>query len=76
MIIEHLSKIDSTNEYIKKYPSIKVVIDLHRDSIAANDNDKVKTSVEIDGKKAAQIMLVMGSQSGSIKNYPNWRNYY
>ena len=61
------------NEYIKKYPSIKVVIDLHRDSIAANDNDKVKTSVEIDGKKAAQIMLVMGSQSGSIKNYPDWK---
>lgn len=59
--------------YTKKYPSIKIVIDLHRDAIAANDTDKVKVTTEIDGKKAAQIMLVMGSQSGNVKNFPNWR---
>lgn len=59
--------------YVKKYPSIKVVIDLHRDAIAANDTDKVKVTTEIDGKKAAQIMLVMGSQSGNVTNFPNWK---
>ncbi len=59
--------------YTKKHPSIKVVIDLHRDAIAANDTDKVKVTTEIGGKKAAQIMLVMGSQSGNVKNFPNWR---
>ncbi len=59
--------------YIQKYPSIKIVIDLHRDAIAANDTDKVKVTTEIDGKKAAQIMLVMGSQSGSVKNFPDWK---
>lgn len=64
---------DTICDYIKKYPSIKVVIDLHRDAIAANDTDKVKVTTEIDGKKAAQIMLVMGSQSGNVKNFPNWR---
>ncbi len=61
------------NSYKENYPSIKVVIDLHRDAIAANDTDKVKVTTEIDGKKAAQIMLVMGSQSGSVKNFPNWK---
>ena len=30
-------------------------------------------TTEINGKKAAQIMLVMGSQSGSVTNFPNWR---
>ncbi len=64
---------DTICNYIKKYPSIKVVIDLHRDAIAANDTDKVKVTTEIDGKKAAQIMLVMGSQSGNVTNFPNWR---
>ena len=64
---------DTICSYLNKYPSIKVVIDLHRDSIAANDTDKVKVTTEIDGKKAAQIMLVMGSQSGSVKNHPNWK---
>lgn len=59
--------------YTKKYPSIKIVIDLHRDALAANDTDKVKLTTEINGKKAAQIMLVMGSQSGSVTNFPNWR---
>ena len=64
---------DTICSYTDKYPSIKIVIDLHRDAIAANDTDKVKVTTEIDGKKAAQIMLVMGSQSGSVKNFPNWK---
>lgn len=64
---------DTICSYTEKYQSIKVVIDLHRDSIAANDTDKVKVTTEIDGKKAAQIMLVMGSQSGNVKNFPNWK---
>lgn len=58
--------------YTEKYSSIKIVIDLHRDAIAANDTDKVKLTAEINGKKAAQVMLVMGSQSGSVKNFPNY----
>lgn len=59
--------------YLKQYPSIKIVIDLHRDAISPAANEKVKVTTEIDGKKAAQIMLVMGSQSGSVKNFPNWQ---
>ena len=61
------------NSYLKKYPTIKVVIDLHRDALSENDTDKVKLTTEIDGKKAAQVMLVMGSQSGNVKNFPNWK---
>lgn len=60
-------------DYLKKYPSIKVVIDLHRDAIAENDTDKVKVTTEINGKKAAQIMLVAGSQSGVVTTFSNWR---
>lgn len=64
---------DTICKYTEKYPSIKIVIDLHRDALAENDTDKVKVTTEIDGKKAAQIMLVMGSQSGNVKNFPNWK---
>ena len=63
----------TVNSYIKKYPSIKIVLDLHRDAISAGGNDKTKLVTEINGKKAAQIMLVMGSQSGSVTNFPNWK---
>lgn len=58
--------------YLEKYPSIKIVLDLHRDAVSSG-NDKVKLVTEIDGKKAAQVMLVMGSQSEGGSGYPNWR---
>ena len=60
------------NSYLKKYPSIKIVLDLHRDAISA-DGGKAKLVTEIGGKKAAQVMLVMGSQTGSIKDHPKWK---
>ena len=58
--------------YLKKYPSIKVVIDIHRDSVSA-EGGKSKLVTQINGKKAAQVMLVMGSQGGIVKDYPNWK---
>ncbi len=58
--------------YLKKYPSIKIVIDMHRDAIASG-SEKTKVTAKINGKKAAQVMLVMGSQSGSVTNFPNWQ---
>ena len=36
-------------------------------------NDKIKLTTEIGGKRAAQVMLVMGSQSGSQTHFPNWK---
>lgn len=61
------------NSYLKKYPSIKIVLDLHRDAVSSGESDKVKLVTEIEGKKAAQVMIVMGSQSGSVTNFPNWQ---
>lgn len=61
------------NSYLKKYPSIKVVLDLHRDAVSADNGDKTKLTTVIDGKKAAQVMIVMGSQSGNVTNFPNWK---
>lgn len=60
------------NGYLKKYPSIKIVLDLHRDSISSGD-DKKKLVTEISGKKAAQVMLVMGSETGSVSGFPSWK---
>lgn len=64
------------NEYLKENPSIKVVVDLHRDSIAMDGNDKCKPVAQINGKKAAQVMLVVGSETGTVKNFPNWRENF
>lgn len=63
----------TVNSYLSKYKSIKIVLDLHRDSVTVSGSDKSKLVTKINGKKAAQVMLVMGSQSGSVKNHPNWQ---
>lgn len=64
---------ETVKSYLKKYPSIKIVIDLHRDSVNYDDGTKVKPTVEIDGKKAAQVMLVAGCEAGAVEGFPNWR---
>lgn len=67
---------DTIKAALTKYPSIKVVVDIHRDAIMANNADKTKPVVEIDGKKAAQVMLVMGSQDGNVTGFEGWRQNF
>ncbi len=65
----------SVEGYLKKYPSIKVVLDLHRDAIQRSDGTKIKPTATIDGKKAAQIMIISGCQEegGPIEGFPEWK---
>jgi len=64
---------ETIKKYLKQYPSIKVVIDLHRDAITQSNNTKVKPTAEINGKKAAQLMLLCGAETGGVTNFPNWK---
>lgn len=59
------------NEYLKKYPSITVTLDIHRDAIE-NSGTRVKPTATINGKKAAQVMIIAGVDDGTM-NFPNWR---
>ena len=59
---------EAIEEYLAQYPSIAMVIDLHRDAIG--DDEKMYKTVSSD-EGAAQIMFVMGSD-GSFQ-YPDWR---
>lgn len=61
-----------TKEWLKKYPSIDVVIDLHRDSITYDSGTKLRPEVTVNGKSAAQIMICTGSNSGKVEGYDNW----
>ena len=64
---------ETIKSYLEKYPSIKVVIDVHRDAINEEDGDKIRPIVNIKNKIAGQIMIVSGCQSGEITGYPNWQ---
>jgi len=57
------------SEYLKKYPSIKYVIDLHRDSLG--DSERIKTNAS-DISGCAQVMLVAGCHGNGVI-YPIWK---
>lgn len=63
---------EAIQDYLKKYPSIKVVLDLHRDSAQNADGSQWATKATVNGKDAAQLMLVVGSNSSGEAN-PNWQ---
>ncbi len=62
----------TVQRYLDKYPSIKIVLDLHRDALGSG-NDIVKPIKKINGKNAAQVMICVGSQTGIVDDFPNWR---
>lgn len=65
---------ESVEQYLKKYPSIQVVLDIHRDAIQESDGTKIKPVSEINGKKAAQLMIISGCQEpgNGITDLPDW----
>ena len=60
---------------LKENPTIQVALDIHRDAIQDSDGTKVKPTVKVKGKKAAQIMIISGCQEegNPITNLPDWR---
>ena len=67
---------ETIQKYLEKYPTIKVVLDVHRDAIAKDDNTKLKPTAEINGKKAAQIMILAGCETDSVEDFPNWEENF
>lgn len=58
--------------YLAQYPSIQVVLDVHRDGMTAADGTKYKVTADIGDEKAAQVMLLCGSSEGGLP-HPNWK---
>lgn len=57
--------------WLEQYPSIKIVLDVHRDALVADDGTVYKAVTTIDGQPTAQVMLVMGTDDRG--DFPNWR---
>lgn len=62
----------SVKEWVEKYPSISIILDVHRDALAATDGTVYKTAAEIDGEKTAQCMLVVGTDD-SLGSPGGWQ---
>lgn len=56
----------TVQEYLAKYPSIKIVIDVHRDGTPGLEHSTV-----IDGERTARVMLVIGTNRMGLE-HPHW----
>ncbi len=59
------------DQYLKRYPTIQYVIDVHRDGILDSNGVCVRTLAEQNGASMAQVMAVVGTD-GNGDSHPNW----
>ena len=60
-------------QYLAQYPSIKVVLDVHRDAIERENGTRCAPVCSIDGRQAAQVMIICGCDNGGSVRLPGWR---
>lgn len=62
----------AVQKYLQQYPSIKLVLDLHRDAAENADGSQWATSATVNGQDSAQLMFVVGTDASGL-NHPNWK---
>ena len=67
----YVRSVEGVAENLKKYPSLVLLLDVHRDALVANDGTIYKV-VAGTVDNCAQVMMVMGSDAtGQV--HPNWK---
>ena len=62
---------ETVTQILAAYPSIKVVLDIHRDGIEETDGTPVAAVTEINGREAAQVMIISAADHAyyCVPNY-------
>lgn len=63
---------EAVTTYLSQYPSIAIVIDLHRDALGSGDVI-YKTVAEAGGVCASQVMLLVGTDASGLY-HPKWQD--
>ncbi len=61
-------------EHMEENPSLTVFLDLHRDAIEPSEKEIIKPTAVVNGKKAAQIMIISGCDNGKMNMPDYWKN--
>ena len=64
---------ETVEKLLSENPSVKVVLDVHRDGITYEDGSGLRVISEVNGKTAGQFMLVVGTDEGGLY-HPGWQN--
>lgn len=57
--------------YLEQYPSIRLILDLHRDSVADSSGSQIRFTKETERGTAAKMMFVVGSDA-SGQSHEKW----
>lgn len=62
----------SVEEYLRKYPTVKVIIDLHRDSATDESGAAYRTEYSApDGSLSSQLMIIAATGEAGL-SFPGW----
>ena len=59
---------------LQQYPTIQMVLDVHRDALVDSDGTIYKPVLQIDGVKTAQVMLLVGTDDAGA-TFPDWTEH-
>ena len=62
----------SVENYLKQYPTISFVLDIHRDAISDGNGKPYKLVSSVAGANAAQMAFVIGTDGGGLE-HPQWQ---
>lgn len=63
----------SVEKYLEQYPEIQITLDVHRDAIHYESGTKCKPTATVNGKKAAQVMIISGCEGNGVEDFPTWK---
>ena len=58
--------------YLEQFPSIRMVLDIHRDAADLSSAVQLSTDATVNGQPCAQLMMVVGTNAAGL-NHPNWQ---
>lgn len=61
----------AVRDWLAKYPTIRIILDVHRDALVGTDGTVYKPVLQIDGVKTAQVMLLVGTDDAGA-SFPDW----
>lgn len=59
-------------DYLKQYPSIRMVLDIHRDAAELDGEVQLTTNATVGGHASSQLMMVVGTDAGGLY-HPGWQ---
>lgn len=63
---------ETAQAYLQKYPSIRLVLDIHRDAYEDSQGNQASSIITAGGMQCSRLMIVAGTDAYG-ENHDNWR---